>query len=303
MSFFLKVAVLATVTFVHGLPQSQAEQSSAASVTASGIPSSSATASAFSATLTAVSSPAASADVHSKPTSPSPAPVPVTTDPSIAAALLDEPSQVDRFKKLLADGSGNLLTGDALRQKTVFDFSQQKAAPGAQGGSILLASIDSYPILTNLQITGAVAIFEPCGLNIPHSHPRADEMLTVVEGVLNTGMVLENGFTQEIKTQLGKYQGTVFPKGSIHYQQNPTCEPAVFVAGFGSNDPGRSDIATNFWMFDSDVIDASLGFPETIGGETIDQWRAHLPVNLALGVDSCLQACGIRKSNGTNSST
>ncbi|KAJ7431174.1 hypothetical protein B0H11DRAFT_2262264 [Mycena galericulata] len=115
----------------------------------------------------------------------------------------------------------------------------------------------------------------------------------VTEGILDTGFVQENGFSTQVKTQLGTYQATVFPMGSIHFQQNPTCSPAIFVAGFGNEDPGRSDIATNFWMLDSDVIDAALGFPTTIGGDNIDEWRYHLPVNLAAGVDSCLQKCGL----------
>jgi hypothetical protein len=116
---------------------------------------------------------------------------------------------------------------------------------------------------------------------------------TVVEGVLDTGFVQENGFATEIATQLGTYQATVFPMGSIHYQQNPTCSPAVFVAGLSNEDPGRSDIATNFMMLSPAVVNATLGFPTTIGGGNIEQWRAHIPANLALGVDTCLQACGL----------
>jgi hypothetical protein len=293
------VALAAAMTAVHGLPRLEARASRSSSPEASAV-SVPATAIAFSATLTAVPSPTGQSASNTIQTSFSPPPVSVITNPAAAATLLGEPSQVDRFNALLTDADGNLLTGDALRQKTVFDFNQQQPAPGAQGGSILLATIDDYPILTGLQIGGALSFVGPCGMNIPHSHPRTAEMLTVVEGVLNTGFVLENGFAQQINTQLGKYQATVFPMGSIHFQYNPTCDNATFVAGFGSNDPGRSDILTNFWMFNSDVIDASLGFPETIGGETIDQWRAHLPVNLALGVESCLQACGIAKRNSSS---
>jgi len=233
---------------------------------------------------------------RSTPTVSTPGPVPtVTNAPAIAAGLKGEPSVVDGLNKLLKDSSGNLLTGEALRQLTVFDFNNQAPRAGAQGGSILLATVDNFPILEDFHVAAAVSIFEPCGLNIPHSHPRASEFLTVVEGILNTGFVQENGFNAEIETQLGKFQGTVFPQGSIHYQQNPTCSPAIFVAAFNSEDPGRSDIATNFWMLDSDVVNASLGFPETIGGQNIDAWRAHLPVNLAAGVDSCLRACGLTK--------
>jgi len=223
-------------------------------------------------------------------TTPGPVPI-VTNAAAIAAGLKVEPSVDDRFKKLLTDSSGNLLTGDALRQLTVIDFNQQPA--GSNGGSILLATVDNFPILEELGISGAISFVKPCGLNIPHSHPRASEFFFVTEGILDTGFVQENGFNAEIETQLGTYQGTVFPMGSIHYQQNPTCSPAVFVAALNNEDPGRSDIATNFWMLDSDVVDAALGFPTSIDGDTIDAWRSHLPVNLAAGIDSCLQACGL----------
>ncbi|KAJ7730952.1 spherulin-1B precursor [Mycena olivaceomarginata] len=228
------------------------------------------------------------------PTVPQPPPVPLVANASaIASGLKMQPSVNDRFKKLLTDSSGNLLTGDALRQLTVFDFNNQKPNAGAKGGSILLATVDNFPILEELGLSGAISLVEPCGLNIPHLHPRANEMFTVIDGILDTGFVQENGFNTEIQTQLGKYQATVFPMGSIHYQQNPTCSPAVFVASLNSEDPGRSDIATSFWMLPSDVVDAALGFPETIGASTIDAWRAHLPVNLAAGVDSCLKSCGL----------
>ena len=72
---------------------------------------------------------------------------------------------------------------------------------------------------------------------------------------------MENGFNQEVLAPLGKCQATVFPIGSIHHQQNPTCDPAVFVVGFNKNDPGRSDNVTNYFMFDADTIEASLAFP------------------------------------------
>ncbi|KAJ7056733.1 RmlC-like cupin domain-containing protein [Mycena amicta] len=212
---------------------------------------------------------------------------------AIASGLRTQPSQNDRLKKLLLDSNGNLLTGSALRQLTVFDYNNQAPATGAKGGSILLATVDNFPILEELGISNAVAIVEPCGLNIPHLHPRASEFFTVIEGILDTGLVQENGFNTEIETQLGKYQGTVFPMGSMHYQQNPTCSEAVFVAALNSEDPGRSDIATSFWALPSNVVDAAMGFPHTIGASNIDTWRAHLPVNLAAGVDSCLKACGL----------
>ncbi|KAJ7784998.1 spherulin-1B precursor [Mycena maculata] len=237
-------------------------------------------------TVEAVPTPQASVSI--------PAPVPLVSNAAaIASGLRVEPSVDDRFRKLLTDGSGNLLTGDALRQLTVFDFNNQAPATGSKGGSILLGTVDNFPILEQLGISGAISLVQPCGLNIPHTHPRANELFTVIDGVLDTAFVLDNGFNTQIQTQLGKYQATVFPMGSIHYQQNPTCSPAVFVAALNNEDPGRSDIATNFWALPSDVVDAALGFPTTIGGDNINEWRAQLPVNLAAGIDSCLKTCGL----------
>jgi oxalate decarboxylase/phosphoglucose isomerase-like protein (cupin superfamily) len=232
--------------------------------------------------------------VRGAPTVANPPSVPIVTNAAaIASGLKMEASSNDKFMKLLTDSSGNLLTGDALRQLTVFDFNNQAPATGAQGGSILLATVDNFPILQGLGISGAISLVEPCGLNIPHLHPRASELFTVIDGILDTGLVQENGFNAEVETQLGKYQATVFPMGSIHYQQNPTCSPAAFVAALNSEDPGRSDITTSYWMLPSDIVDAALGFPETIGTGNIDAWKSHLPVNLAAGVESCLQACGL----------
>ncbi|KAJ7785000.1 RmlC-like cupin domain-containing protein [Mycena maculata] len=228
-----------------------------------------------------------------QPSVSTPAPVPLVSNAAeIASMLKTEASVVDRLEALLKP-NGTLLTGDALRDLTVFDFNNQAPAAGAKGGSLLIASVDNFPILEGLGISTGVAFIEPCGLNIPHSHPRASEMLTVIEGILDAGFVQENGFSTAIETQLGTFQATVFPMGSIHYQQNPTCSNATFVAALGSSDPGRSDIATNFWMLPSSIVNATLGFPNTIGGDNIDQWRDVLPVNLAAGVDSCLKKCGL----------
>ncbi|KAJ7433591.1 spherulin-1B precursor [Mycena galericulata] len=271
------VAVLAAVSFVQAIPTPQdSAPTSQSSVTASG------------ASVTTSQSSSITASV----TTPGPVPI-VSNAAAIASGLKIEPSVDDRLAKLLYDSNGTLLTGEALRQLTVFDFNNQAPAAGAKGGSILLAIVDSFPILEGLGVAGGVSFIQPCGLNIPHTHPRSSEFFVVTEGILDTGFVQENGFSTQVKTQLGTYQATVFPMGSIHFQQNPTCSPAIFVAGFGNEDPGRSDIATNFWMLDSDVIDAALGFPTTIGGDNIDEWRSHLPVNLAAGVDSCLQKCGL----------
>ncbi|KAK5152319.1 hypothetical protein LTR04_006457 [Oleoguttula sp. CCFEE 6159] len=220
----------------------------------------------------------------------------------LASDLIKEPSSVDRFTKLLTTGGDGktLLSGQELKDRVVFDFNNAKPADGSLGGKILLANVDNFPILTDLGISTAVATLGPCGINTPHFHPRATEFLTVVKGQIQSGFILENGFAvnnkvvSQVSTNLTALQGTVFPMGSIHFQFNPTCEDAIFVATLNSDDPGVSQIAQNFFALNGEVIDAALGFPFTIAGEDVNKFRAQLPINLAVGVDQCLKTCKIQ---------
>jgi hypothetical protein len=138
-------------------------------------------------------------------------------------------------------------------------------------------------------------------MNSPHTHPRATEFLTVVQGQVKTGFMLENGFlagkkpgqlTTQVSAELSAFQGTVFPQGSIHFQFNDQCEPATFVATLNSEDPGTSQVAQNFFFLDDEIVDITLGENIQIDGKNIDQFRDTLPANLVQAVDSCLARCG-----------
>ena len=73
---------------------------------------------------------------------------------------------------------------------------------------------------------------------------------------------------------------------------NPTCEPAVFVAGFNSEDPGVEQDAQTLFALDPELTQADLGVV-TLNGESIEEFKDKLPVNVAQGVQSCLKKCGI----------
>lgn len=153
-------------------------------------------------------------------------------------------------------------------------------------------------------------------MNTAHTHPRGSEFVVVVAGTIQSGFVLENGLTDQVSTTLPvghhcpfippvqkwpnnntyymqKYSLTVYPQGSIHYQFNPACEDAVFVAGFNHEDPGTSQIAQNFFALDPDIVNATLGFPSSIDGKDMAKSRALIPKSVALGVDDCLRKCNI----------
>lgn len=243
-----------------------------------------------------------------------------TPDPEQQAALFRDlftaPTAIKRFQRLLTAKGESLLSGQTLKSLTVFNFNGAKPNEGAKGGATKAAvsdplpqsflfsrwtnplwqNIETFPILTGLGISTTLGFLDACGINTPHVHPRATEFLTVVEGKVKFGYILENGLVKagqnpEIAGELGKFEGTVFPMGSIHYQFNPDCKPATFVAALNNEDPGTSQVAQNFFNLNADVVNATLGFPKTIDGKNIEQFRKMIPVNIAQDIDNCLAAC------------
>jgi hypothetical protein len=157
-------------------------------------------------------------------------------------------------------------------------------------------NVQTFPILTNLGISTTVAFLGACGINSPHVHPRATEFLTAVNGSISFGYVLENGLVDapnspEIAGTLKTFEGTVFPQGSIHFQFNNNCDNATFVAALNSEDPGTNQIAQGFFALNEDLVNATLGFPKTIDGSNIKEFRNKLPANLVLAVDNCMAKC------------
>jgi hypothetical protein len=134
-----------------------------------------------------------------------------------------------------------------------------------------------------------------------HVHPRATEFLTLVEGSnLSFGYVLENGLVaagqnSEVAGTLQKFEGTVFPQGSIHFQFNDNCEKAVFVASLNSEDPGTNQVAQGFFALNASVVSATLGLPKEVNGKNIEEFRKIIPTNLAQDIDVCLAKCNKKK--------
>ena len=232
------------------------------------------------------------------PPSPPASPPPAADNTELIEKLLTAPSSIRRFQRLLTNKGEKLLDAEELKPLTVFDFNNAKPNAGAKGGATKSASIETFPILTGLGISTTVGFIKPCGMNSPHVHPRATEFLTVVEGKMSFGYILENGLVKpgnkaEISGTLNKFQGTVFPMGSIHYQINEDCVPATFVASLNGEDPGTSTIAPNFFGLNKNVVSATLGFPESLNGKDIESFRADIPANIALSIDECLKKCNI----------
>ena len=185
----------------------------------------------------------------------------------------------------------------------VFDFYNpgQKRSQG-NGGFAVGATKAVFPALVGNGIAMTVGILKPCGLNTPHTHPRATEFNLIVNGTgpILVGMLQENG-ARFVMNHIIPGQSTVFPKGSIHFEQNLGCDDAFFVAAFSDEDPGTSQIAQNFFGANSDgqavfgmpsgIVGAALG---GLGVVQVQDIQSKIPKSIALGVRECLTKCGIQ---------
>ncbi|KAI9001036.1 RmlC-like cupin [Trametes punicea] len=194
------------------------------------------------------------------------------------AALRDAATQVDRI---------NILSQDS---DFVFNFLTSKATTGA-GGSAVGATVENFPALVDNGLAMTIGFLGPCGMNTPHTHPRATEILYVVNGTISSGMLAENG-ARFVFNKVPAGSAVIFPKGSIHFQQNEECEPITFVAALNHEDPGIESMAQRYFGLPPDVVAASLG---DIGVQEVAGIEAMIPDNFALGTQECLDRCGIRR--------
>ncbi|GAV69743.1 Cupin_1 domain-containing protein [Cephalotus follicularis] len=140
----------------------------------------------------------------------------------------------------------------------------------AEGSAVNLVNFQNLPGLNTLGISIARIDFAPNGgLNPPHTHPRASEILVVLEGTLFVGFVTSNPDNRLITKVLNVGDIFVFPVGLIHFQLNIGKTPAVSISGlssqnpgvitianavFGSNPPIGLDVLTKAFQTDANVI-------------------------------------------------
>ena len=155
------------------------------------------------------------------------------------------------------------------------------------------ATTTTFPILLDSGLTSTIASLGPCGIFLPHVHPRANEWFTVIEGEVDFGYMVEIGLLMpltpgpQINGHLAKYSGTLFPQGSIHYQVNdsPDCKPATILATLSSDDPGTTT-----------VLQTPAGVNATVGARSVDQneyaeIKPLLPPYITSVIEKCIARC------------
>ncbi|KAL7003053.1 hypothetical protein U1Q18_004211 [Sarracenia purpurea var. burkii] len=138
------------------------------------------------------------------------------------------------------------------------------------GSNVTAVNVVQIPGLNTLGISLARIDYAPYGLNPPHTHPRATEILVVLEGSLYVGFVTSNPDNRLFTKVLYPGDVFVFPVGLIHFQFNVGKTNAVAIAALSSQNPGvitianavfgsnpkiSTDVLTKAFQVDKKVVD------------------------------------------------
>ncbi|OAE24124.1 hypothetical protein AXG93_2752s1380 [Marchantia polymorpha subsp. ruderalis] len=110
------------------------------------------------------------------------------------------------------------------------------------GGVRAALDIGKFPGLTSEGLTVVQFKMVPCGENVPHTHPRATELLSLISGgPLQAGFVDTKGETHINILYPGDL--IVFPRGLLHFELNVGTEIAFYISALNSQNPGTLDAA------------------------------------------------------------
>ncbi|KAK2630802.1 hypothetical protein QOZ80_UnG0725360 [Eleusine coracana subsp. coracana] len=130
------------------------------------------------------------------------------------------------------------------------DFFSRAIAASAStrnpfGVNATRATASTFPGLNTLGLSITRVDMAPGGLNPPHSHPRASELVMVLKGEVTVGFTTSANqlFSKAVKEN----ELFVVPRGLQHFQLNTGAGDAVFVAMFDSQSPGA--VTPTFSLF------------------------------------------------------
>ncbi|KAG6538195.1 germin-like protein 5-1 [Zingiber officinale] len=152
------------------------------------------------------------------------------------------------------------------------------ATPGATNNTMGLlvtgANVEKIPGLNTLGVSLSRLDFAPGGLNPPHTHPRATEVVFVLDGALDVGFITTAN--KLVAKTIGKGEVFVFPRGLVHFQKNNGAEPAAAISAFNSQLPGTQSIAAALFAASPTVPDNVLTKAFQVGTKEVEKIKSRL---------------------------
>ena len=145
----------------------------------------------------------------------------------------------------------------------IYNLANKTADSSGIGGKIYQVNLAYLPSLAGEGVSLTYLEIDPCSINTPHSHPRATEIVHIIEGEnVQVGFVEENG-GRVIINALRAGQTTFIPQGLVHYAQNLGCVKTKIIAAFNSEDPGVINVGSQTLMFPREALSATLNIDES----------------------------------------
>ncbi|KAF5196480.1 Germin-like protein 9-3 [Thalictrum thalictroides] len=146
-------------------------------------------------------------------------------------------------------------------------------APPPPAFNVLKATKKEFPSLEGQSVSYAVLQYPAGTINPLHSHPRSTELLFLLQGTLEVGLV---DTTNKLYTQtLQAGDMFVFPKGLVHYQYNADSKNyALAASAFASASAGTVSVPNS--VFTSGIDDTILATSFKTDVSTIESIKAGL---------------------------
>ncbi|XP_066393439.1 germin-like protein 5-1 [Miscanthus floridulus] len=198
--------------------------------------------------------------------------------PSLAgdADLLQDICVADLTSTVKVNGfacKAGAVTSDDFYFKGLAVAGNTSATP--YGSVVTAANVVQVPGLNTLGVSLSRIDYAPGGVNPPHTHPRATEMVFVLQGTLDVGFVTAAG-NRLVAKILAAGDVFVFPRGLVHFQRNAGDAPAAVVAAFNSQLPGTQSLAAAVFAAEPEVPDAVLTKAFQVGTKEVEKIKARL---------------------------
>lgn len=156
-------------------------------------------------------------------------------------------------------------------------FFKGLAAPAATNNSlgsvVTAANVEKIPGLNTLGVSLSRIDYAAGGLNPPHTHPRATEIVFVLYGALDVGFITTAN--KLVAKTIAQGENFVFPRGLVHFQKNNGDKPAAVIAAFNSQLPGTQGIAAALFSASPPVPDNVLTKAFQIGTKEVEKIKSR----------------------------
>ncbi|CAL4907237.1 unnamed protein product [Urochloa decumbens] len=142
------------------------------------------------------------------------------------------------------------------------------------GSVVTGANVEKLPGLNTLGVSLSRIDYAPGGLNPPHTHPRATEMVFVLQGTLDVGFITTGNKLFAKTITVGDV--FVFPRGLVHFQKNNGDAPAAVISAFNSQLPGTQSLAMTLFAATPDVPNNVLTKAFQVGTKEVEKIKSRL---------------------------